>query len=397
MPQSYFRHSESLLRGRTYYYDGYGQQVGTVEYTGSEYRAIEEGRQFKQLTSIPDYKSFRKENGYLPTTRIADTIREARGVFVVQSQTNQDGNILSEEGVSMIVGYPVGEAFPVEHMDAAWYRLTSKAGNNDFNLGVTVAEGQKTVDYVAGIATKYAKAFGAFKAGKITKAARTLGIDPYEWERSATRVIAGSWLSFKFGWVPMLMDARSAAELVARQEINRQKKAYKIEARFDERKSEDQILSDNPTWQRQRRATVNTAWTAKAWARLRVENSTLRAAAEAGITNPLAVAWELTPFSFVADYFMNIGNYIQSLHAFDGLTLLDVGYSMATEVSGMMYQGLGPGRHGERCNSFKTRDYVRIPEVWSPSPLGALKPSLGGIDLSRLTTICALIRQLHSS
>jgi len=397
MPQSYFRHNESLLRGRTFYYDGLGQLVGTVEYTGTEFRAIEEGRTFRQLTSIPDYKSFRKENGYLPTTRIADTIREARGVFVEQSYLNNDGNPLSTEGVSMIVGYPESEAFPVQHMDAAWYRLTSKVGQNDFNAGVTIAEAQKTIDLITGLATKTAKVVSAFRDGNLIKVGRLLGIDPHAATSGATRLPATTWLGVKFGIVPTLLDAKNAAEFLARQEINRQKKGYYVEARFDERKTDNPTYSNNAGWERQRRATVNTAWTAKAWARLRVENSTLRAAAEAGLTNPLAIAWELTPFSFVADYFMNVGNYIQSTCAFEGLTLLDVGYSMATEVTGMMYQGLGPGRHGERCNSFKMRDYVRIPERWSPSPLGALRPSLDGLDLSKLVTMCALIRQLSDA
>ncbi len=43
-----------------------------------------------------------------------------------------------------------------------------------------------------------------------------------------------------------------------------------------------------------------------------VQSSSKRTLAELGLLNPLAVAWELTPFSFVLDYFVKIGELLST-------------------------------------------------------------------------------------
>jgi hypothetical protein len=41
-----------------------------------------------------------------------------------------------------------------------------------------------------------------------------------------------------------------------------------------------------------------------------------------GLTNPIAVAWELVPFSFAVDWFLPVGNTLSALTAGQGLTWL---------------------------------------------------------------------------
>lgn len=50
-----------------------------------------------------------------------------------------------------------------------------------------------------------------------------------------------------------------------------------------------------------------------------IENPFLRTLAQLGITNPLQVAWELVPFSFVADWLLPVGSYLDTLDATVGL------------------------------------------------------------------------------
>jgi hypothetical protein len=44
---------------------------------------------------------------------------------------------------------------------------------------------------------------------------------------------------------------------------------------------------------------------------------------QSGFTNPVSLAWELLPFSFVVDWFLPIGPYLESLDSWGGLILLD--------------------------------------------------------------------------
>lgn len=62
-----------------------------------------------------------------------------------------------------------------------------------------------------------------------------------------------------------------------------------------------------------------------------------------GIKPGYDTAWELLPFSFVADYFANIGDVVQNLNAFanDGLVML-YGYMMAKQTIHSTYTWVGP-------------------------------------------------------
>lgn len=47
--------------------------------------------------------------------------------------------------------------------------------------------------------------------------------------------------------------------------------------------------------------------------RFKINNPDLLLPAKVGLTNPLSVAWELIPFSFVVDWFLPIGKYLDAL------------------------------------------------------------------------------------
>jgi hypothetical protein len=48
----------------------------------------------------------------------------------------------------------------------------------------------------------------------------------------------------------------------------------------------------------------------------------LSTASELGLTNPLAVAWELVPFSFVVDWALPIGSFLNQIDASVGWTFV---------------------------------------------------------------------------
>lgn len=50
-----------------------------------------------------------------------------------------------------------------------------------------------------------------------------------------------------------------------------------------------------------------------------IRNPFLSSLAGLGVTNPLEIAWELVPFSFVADWFLPVGKYLNTLDATAGL------------------------------------------------------------------------------
>lgn len=52
-----------------------------------------------------------------------------------------------------------------------------------------------------------------------------------------------------------------------------------------------------------------------------------------GLLDPLTLAWELIPFSFVVDWFLPVGTYLSQLTALNGLTLMNGFTSYTTDYS----------------------------------------------------------------
>jgi hypothetical protein len=71
--------------------------------------------------------------------------------------------------------------------------------------------------------------------------------------------------------------------------------------------------------------------------------SPLRAfAAQTGFTNPINLAWEILPFSFVVDWFLPIGPYLEAFTAFEGLEFIDGSQTLFTKSrtdSAVDYEG----------------------------------------------------------
>lgn len=49
-------------------------------------------------------------------------------------------------------------------------------------------------------------------------------------------------------------------------------------------------------------------------------NSTVASLRDYGVINPAAIAWELIPFSFVVDWFIGVGDYLNNYTALSGIT-----------------------------------------------------------------------------
>jgi hypothetical protein len=61
--------------------------------------------------------------------------------------------------------------------------------------------------------------------------------------------------------------------------------------------------------------------TVKYKTRVTVNSTMLRDFAQLGFSNPLNLAWELVPYSFVADWFIPIGAHLSNLDAYQGLSV----------------------------------------------------------------------------
>lgn len=180
-------------------------------------------------------------------------------------------------------------------------KLRSTMNGSDFNAGVFLGEFPIACKMIGNAATRIYKAYKAFRSGRPISAWNHLTESkPYK-KFGITQ--SSSWLELQYGWLPLLADAHDGAQFLAHHLSDvPQLKKFKAGRRIT---SVSKPLS-SPGLQQYRKAEHFVHKSIRAT----VEETNLPLLS--GLTDPLSVAWELLPYSFVIDWFIPIGNYLQA-------------------------------------------------------------------------------------
>lgn len=215
-------------------------------------------------------------------------------------------------------------------------KALNKARDLKSSVPVFLAEGRKTVAMIAEAARKLAEAYNAFRHGNYRRVADLLGIQK-------PRGAANNWLEWAYGWRPLVQDLTGLAELAAQQlEFGGRKPRFRVSAsakRTGEKYITYYPLSSDAhsSWYTHsvpcREYIDKPSFSSRAWLLCEVKYTNVALASQLGFTpwDIAATAWELVPFSFVFDWFAQVGNALSSMSALDGLTVLDGGYSYQRE------------------------------------------------------------------
>lgn len=138
--------------------------------------------------------------------------------------------------------------------------------------------------------------------------------------RNKAKTFANRWLEFHFGWEPLASDIDSACKFLS-EPINDCPIATRVTASY----LDDKSMIVTETWQGFDRL----KWVRAGKRRVRIggsvriDNPNLFLANRMGMVNPATIAWELVPFSFVVDWFVNVGEFLASFTEFWGMTIVD--------------------------------------------------------------------------
>jgi hypothetical protein len=182
-------------------------------------------------------------------------------------------------------------------------KLVKAIKTHDFNLAVNIAQGKMTLDLAVSNVRKIGRALIFLKHGRFAQAAEELGATRPPKSRKKQWDIGGKWLELQYGWLPLLSDTAAAAEAYASTQVSRQS-IIKVSGKHqypEEDFSNSPFLYDYPgTLVAHKRYVCE----------LREQISTSRSL---GLFDPLSVAWEIIPYSFVVDWFLPIGTYFENL------------------------------------------------------------------------------------
>jgi hypothetical protein len=186
------------------------------------------------------------------------------------------------------------------------------------NLGVALGERQKTGALITRTAQRIGNALRALRKGNISGAANALGVVTKRGNVAAgnSKALADEWLSLQYGWKPLLNDVYNAAEDLAR--ISQEPRKFKVTASRSHRWS---LRTQPASWNEVPYVRVESgSYTRKYVFIFSYSNEVLTDLSRFGVTNPASVAWELLPWSFVIDWFIPIGDYIDVWDATLGFT-----------------------------------------------------------------------------
>jgi hypothetical protein len=187
------------------------------------------------------------------------------------------------------------------------------------NLAVTYAEAAKTSDMILSTAKRFERAYRAFRKGNFKAVARELNL------RSGT--VHKTWLEYKYGWTPLLMEVKGSAEFFAQQTLGGRPPRFVVQkkGKFPKPLGSGNKLTYAPAyggtgsgsyeWKLQ----CDYRCRQKLWCE--VVNPHFNRLQQLGLTNPALVAWESVPYSFVFDWFVSVGDWLTGLTALHGVSI----------------------------------------------------------------------------
>lgn len=314
---------------------------------GASYLLQQEKRD-RQWTTTPNYHSIKKSD--LPYNSYRDDRRlgtATRGVLRQTSTSPPYGTSTTyfdwpqnDDSLGGLVSYGSELNRTDESMqNEALTKAIVKIGDAKSNLLMLFAEKKKTSDMIYANARKVYDAYRFFRRGDFKNAAWTLGIE------TPHKAYKG-WLEFQYGWMPILLETKGVAELCA------QRYGYERPFRFTESEKviDTKTKSTSSTGNNRYGFEANLASTSYSTTRRKtcrvviqgeIHNPLSHTMHQLGISNPALVAWELVPYSFVFDWFIQVGDWLQVQTALDGVTVRKAFVSHLLEVEATASENFG--------------------------------------------------------
>lgn len=205
----------------------------------------------------------------------------------------------------------ISRTFPQAEFDTYWTskeelallaKLRTKVNGHSYNMGVSLAEVDKLAGTVKGTLSTLCFGVADLLTGNFRKFARRFGTSPPSLRKSRrllTTDVSGRFLEMRYAWEPAIQDAYEAA------------KAF-------------EALSNGPrqqTFRSARRKVVQLHYTTNysGGVEMRIYSrqyifemyEEMTAFRQMGLGNPLSILWERIPWSFVVDWFIPVGTYLE--------------------------------------------------------------------------------------
>lgn len=204
--------------------------------------------------------------------------------------------------------------FSINHRSAqdafnAAYSQFKRRLSDSAELAVTLAERKQALIMMTNRLIQIRRFTVEVRRGNFRRASQILGMSRTpSGLKAGSKRLANNWLEYHFGWSPLVSDIFGALDLLTKPIPNTRIRArgYGWETTY---------WTNNVDSDATEIRNVKCQLLADFW----IENPNLHLASQLGFINPVSIAWELVPFSFVVDWFVNVSDIIGSMTDFAGV------------------------------------------------------------------------------
>ncbi len=291
-------------------------------------------------------------------------------------------------------------------------KLIDRAKGQQWNAPIFFAEANKTAKMVAATATNLVMMVRDLRRGDLGAFARRFHASARHrlpngravtrfnrnFGRDARKAAANALLEYRYGWTPFMKDVQDLTNTL----LDLADKPFAMTTKVKAKKVANQIKTvigpelmfadvSTPSGARVYGTIIRLA-DETARAEWRFRPNSLDLPARFGLVNPLEVAWELVPLSFVADWFLPIGSYLASLDV--PMRFSHIGGSYGNR---MVATSTSSASSGHLSGFAGTSTFVAVNRaVMSSAPSLTLRGKFNsdvGKSLSHVTSSLALLTQ----
>lgn len=274
-------------------------------------------------------------------------------------------------------------------------KLRAKVYGSGFNPAVFMAEGREALDMIGGNATRIRLGIGALIKKDWRGVAAALSIQPdgsmRKLVKNPRKTVSSKWLELQYGWLPLVSDMEEGAKWIAEQNTLyntsnsvRASRSYEVDQRY-------KPLAGQHAYSR----CIRTFHT-----RLIVYGYSKTPTYQPSLATAATVAWEKLPYSFVADWAIPIGSYLQSLRTAADLSgkfvktvFLESKWLDARFTSTPTYAFKGYASPGGPWKKSWVVDRTVTDELVVKNPLGSLATDASFMSWRRCFNAVALLAQ----
>lgn len=292
---------------KTFTYSVFSQKRGRWEEKSFRYRVF------------PKRERIYTENPYVVDGfKSESTLCESRSKDVCESGPNKGSTTYTHVSSDDFLGVAPHHQWDSNDELVLLGKLRERIQGEDFNLAIFLGEGRESLKTITDAANRIYRAGKELRKGRFSSAARTLatGRTLKQGSRHMEKIIlnganipsskvtaewfASHWLQLQYGWIPLIKDCFAASAHLAYLQSRPAILTYRAR----------RMLKGLPAPSASFIASMSGE--SRVFGGLKARLTHINEVSLTGVDDPASLVWEKLPYSFVADWFAPIGQYLSA-------------------------------------------------------------------------------------